>query len=69
MKSDQELVDACNELARLFYASIGCEVPDDFKFYKAHHPAEVGCWNQAMMAYEHIEGTDIDQALMNLEDE
>lgn len=67
MKTPQKIVDEANQLARLFYASRGCEVPDDFKFYEARHPAEEGCWVQACIAYEHIEGTDVADALNELE--
>lgn len=34
----EKIVDRCNALARTFYKTQGCEVPEDFKFYDAHHP-------------------------------
>jgi hypothetical protein len=63
------IVRRCNNLARTFYKMQGCEVPDDFKFYQAHHPAEVGCWNMAVAAYEQITFTDVDDCLAQAEDE
>lgn len=68
MKTEQEIVDDCNQLARAFYEMQGYQVPDDFKFYKARHPAEVGVWNMAVLAYEHIEGTDVEDCLRCLDD-
>ena len=67
MKTEKEIVDQCNQLARLFYEMHGCEVPDDFKFYDAHHPTETGCWNMAVAAYSHIEGTDVEDCLNAIE--
>jgi hypothetical protein len=68
-KTEAEIVEGCNELARLFYKSLGYQVPDGFKFYEAHHPQEVGVWNMAVMAYDHIADTDVENALLNLDDE
>ncbi len=68
MKTEQQIVEDCNALARQFYKMQGCKVPDDFKFYEAHHPMEVRCWNMAVLAYDHIEGTDVDDCLSHVED-
>lgn len=62
-KTPQQIVDECNDLARTFYAMHGNVVPNDFKFYQAHHPQEVGCWEMAVAAYEHIDGTDVEDCL------
>jgi hypothetical protein len=63
MRTAKQIVDDCNSLARRFYSMGGCDVSDDFKFYDATHPEEAGCWNQAVAAYEHIEGTEVEDAL------
>lgn len=68
LKTSRELVAECNALARTFYRMVGCEVPDDYKFYEASHPAETGCWDMAVAAYEHIEGTPIEDCLCDLEE-
>ena len=62
-KTVADIVREGNSLARLFYGSMGYVVPDDYKFYEATHPQEVGCWNQAVIAYEHIEGTDLEDCV------
>lgn len=33
----------------------------------ASHPQEQGAWNLAVIAYDHIDGTDVEQALMGME--
>lgn len=68
-KTDQQIVDDCNRLARVFYKMNGYEVPEGYRFDQARHPQERGSWNLAAVAYLHIEGTDPDEALQNLEDE
>ena len=62
-----KIVSSCNELARVFYQSHGCEVPEGFAFHEATHPQERSMWDLAVMAYEHIEGTDVLEALNELE--
>lgn len=66
-KTDAEIVAACNELARLFYKANGYDVPEGYRFDEAHHPQELGMWNLAVMAYDHIEGTDVECAIDNLD--
>ena len=68
MKTAQQIVDDCNALARSFYEMHGNEVDDDFKFYEAHHPQEVSMWNLAVHAYDHIEGTDVEDCLVEVMD-
>lgn len=63
MKTNAEIVAECNELARRFYESLGYEVEKGYRFDQARHPQERGMWNMAAMAYEYIEGTDVEQAL------
>lgn len=40
-----------NALALLFYQMSGCHVDSGYDFSAAHHPAEAGCWNQAIVAW------------------
>lgn len=68
LKTEKQIVDDTNKLARLFYKMSGNAVPDGDKFYEAHHSAEVLCWDMAMAAYDHIEGTDVIDALCEIED-
>lgn len=68
-RTEREIVDACNELARMFYKGHGYDVPEDYKMYDATHPQELGMWNLAVMAYDHIEGTDVEDCLNQLRDD
>ena len=66
-RTDQEIVDQTNALARKFYEMQGYKVPDDFKFYLAHHPQEVAAWDMAVTAQLELTDTDADDALRNVE--
>ncbi len=66
--TDQEIVDQVNALARKFYQSHGFEVPEGFKFQDSEHPREVCMWNLAVIAYECLTGTDITDALANIDE-
>lgn len=68
MKTLEEIVNDCNKLAGLFYLMQGCKVDNNFKFNTSEHPTEQGMWNMAVAAYEYIEGTDVEQALLDIED-
>lgn len=68
-RTDAELVAEANELARQFYRGLGYAVKKGYRFDQATHPQEVACWNMVVMAYDHIEGTDLENAVAELEDE
>lgn len=68
MKSDRQIVDDCNALAREFYGMFGCQVPEGYRFDAATHPQEQSMWNLAVAAYYHIEGTDVEEALAAMEE-
>lgn len=57
------LVDRGNKLAREFYQSMGYEVPEGYRFDQARHSQERGCWTFAVIAFEFIEGTDLEECL------
>ena len=67
--TDQEIVENANELARNFYAMMGNQVEKGYRFDKARHPEEKLCWEMACEAYDFIQGTDISNALSELEEE
>lgn len=67
MSQPQKIVDRANELARIFYEAHGYEVPKGYRFDKAHHPQEAGMWNLAVMAFAFIDGTNVDDALSEVE--
>ena len=65
-KTDEEIVAAGLQLAREFYKAHGYEVPEGYKFYDARHPQEQGMWNLAVIAFELLTGTDLNDALANI---
>ena len=67
-KSDEEIVAAGLVLARQFYTAHGYEVDKGYKFYDSKHPQEVGMWNLAVIAFEELTGTDLQDALANIEE-
>lgn len=67
--TDKQIVKAGLNLARLFYKSSGCEVPEGFRFYDSNHPMEIGMWKLAVIAFEELARIDLDEALSNLDDE
>lgn len=68
-RTEQQIVDDANELAREFYRIRGYEVPVGYRFDQATHPHEVAAWQQAVYAYDFIQGTDVEDALAQVEDE
>lgn len=67
--TDAELIAEANELARSFYKLYGYDSPKGKRFDQATHPQEQAMWNLVVLAYEFIEGTDLNDALASLEDE
>lgn len=65
-KSDEEILAAGLELARTFYRAYGYEVPEGYKFYEATHPQECSMWDLAVIAFEQLTGTSLDDVLDNL---
>lgn len=68
MKTAQQIVDDCNALARTFYRMHGYQVPEGYRFDKAHHPQERTMWAMAVEAYEHIEETPVEDCLDEIDD-
>ena len=66
-KTPKQIVDDANELARSIYRAMGYEVEKGYRFDRAHHPQEKGMWNIAVLAYDHIEGTDLESVLDEIE--
>ena len=65
-RTDREIVDQTNELARRFARLQGFEAPGGHKFYDGgggHTPCP---WLLACIAQEFLTGTDPDDALSNL---
>lgn len=69
VKTDREVVDRANELARVFYKAHGYQVEEGYRFDQAFHPQERGMFNLAAIAFDFIEGTDVEAALEQLDDD
>lgn len=71
-RTDQEIVDQTNEIARIIYASRGYTVPVGFEFHTEtinRHPYERACWQAACEIQDLLTQTDPQDALDNLEEE
>lgn len=67
-KSDEQIIQEANELAREFHRFNGYEVPDGFKFYETENPRAIAAWNLAVIAYEFLTGTDLTDVLSNIDE-
>jgi hypothetical protein len=52
------VIDKINTIARIIYSYRGYQVPDNYNFFKAHHPMEIECWNTAYDVLLEICGWD-----------
>lgn len=68
MRTDQEIIQQTNELARILYRLRGYVVNEGYRFDKATHPHEVEAWQGACEAQILLTGTDPNNALENEED-
>lgn len=67
--SNQELVDAAIELAGEFYCLMGYTHREGFKYYNSQHPQEQMVWKMACAAFLNLRGSDVEDALSDIEDE
>lgn len=65
MRTDQQIVDETNELARLClsYIGTGYEAPDDTKFYETTNPRGQQAWAMACKIMELVTKTEVADAL------
>lgn len=72
MRTERQIVEQTNEVARSIYLRMGYKVPVDHKFYEFdrvnYHPHEQMCWDSACEAQIIITKTDPNDALDNLGD-
>jgi len=68
-KTDEELLVEAERLARSFYKLHGYVVREGYCFRKATHPQEQLMWDLVVEAYEHIEGTDLQNAVAAVDDD
>lgn len=67
--TNRELVDAAIELAGEFYAMQGYTHRQGFKYWESPHPHEQLVFKMARHAFEVIRGSDVMDAIADLEDE
>jgi hypothetical protein len=68
-RTDQQIVDQTNALARELYRLRGYTVPRGYRFDKATHPHEREAWRGACIAQELLTETEVENALIELEDQ
>lgn len=70
MRTDEQIIEQTNEVARAIYLIRGYQAPPDYKFYEFervnYHPHERECWDMACVAQEILTDTDPNDALDNL---
>jgi hypothetical protein len=69
MRTEKEIIDQTNVLARTLYGIRGYQAPEGYRFDRATHPHEVEAWQGARAAQLLLTDTDPDDALANLEGE
>jgi len=68
-RTNEEVVQDCNELARRLYLIFGYTSPEGFVFRESSHPQEIMMWNMAVAAFEDVNGTCVESALAEIEEE
>lgn len=66
-RTDQEIVDQTNDLARKFALQMQYEMPESYKFYESNNPRAICFWRMACKAQEELTDTDPMDALSALE--
>ncbi len=68
-RTAQEIVNDANDLAREFYSLLGYSAQEGFRFDLSHHPQEQAMWRMACLAIDRLQGTEVEEAVAELEDE
>ena len=68
-RTNKELADAAIELAGKFYSLQGYKHRPGFKYWQSPHPQEQLVFEMACVAFEVIRGSDVVDAIADLEDE
>jgi len=72
MRTDKEIFDQTNKIARIIYDSMGYSVNEGFDFYSERvnrHPQERMCWSAACSIQLLMTDTDVNDAIVAMEDE
>lgn len=68
-RTDQQIIDQTNALARTLYALHGYTVPEGYRFDQSTHPHEQQAWQGARAAQLLLTATDPQDALDNLDED
>lgn len=70
-KSDRQIVDEVNGIARILLRAIGMgyEVPEGHLFWKADDARSRKAWGYAVEVYEYLTGAEVHDALMAVEED
>lgn len=68
MRTEQQVIDQTNELARKLYELRGYNAREGYRFDQATHPHEVEAWEGACAAQRMLTDTDPMDALADIED-
>jgi len=66
MRTEQQIIDQTNDLARELYKLTGNDVKKGYDFYNATHPQEKLAWEGACAAQLMLTDTDPEEAIANL---
>ena len=72
MRTDQEIIDQTNAIARIIYKGMGYQTPKGTEFHTEavnRHPHERSCWNSACEIQELMTDTEVQNCIDNLEDD
>lgn len=69
MRTDREIVEQTNELARQLYRLRGYEVAEGYRFDRAFHPHAREAWAAACAAQVMLTDTDPNDAIQGEEEE
>lgn len=72
MRTDQQIIDQANEMARIIYSHMGYSVPAGTEFHSEtinRHPHARSCWGAACEIQMLLTNTDPNDAVNNLADE
>lgn len=67
--TNAQLVEAAIKLAGEFYSMQGYTHRDGFKYWESPHPQERLMFDMACRAFEVIRGSDVMEAIADMEDE
>jgi hypothetical protein len=70
-KTDQQIVDEVNAIARmnLRIIGLGYEAPTGHRFYEGTDPRSKLAWNHAVEVYEFLTGTEVGDALSAVQED